>query len=158
MAMGRPGDAAAVEGWPGGRRQKAAPCCEARRGSFDIAVGASGSARALSFSGTTTNDALSRPDLHSLLALQLRRVGVARSPPERWSDGRGAPLSLTGRTRREGGKRGRTLCRETILRTPPSPPRKLFLPPSEFTAGGQESKPRAAGDFKPEGIAHNFPR
>ena len=50
------------------------------------------------------------------------------------------------RARRKEG-RERTLCRKTMLRTPPTPPpppRKLFLPPSEFTAGGQESKPRGS--------------
>ena len=81
----------------------------------------------------------SRPDLHSLLALQLR-VGVVARPPARSSGRRGEPR----RARRKEG-RERTLCRETMLRTPPPPPpRKLFLPPSEFTAGGQESKPRGS--------------
>ena len=81
----------------------------------------------------------SRPDLHSLLALQLRVGVVARSPARSSRRGqKGEPR----RARRKEG-RERTLCRETMLRTPP-PPRKLFLPPSEFTAGGQESKPRGS--------------
>ena len=56
------------------------------------------------------------------------------------------------RARRKEG-RERTLCRETMLRTPPppTPPRKLFLPPSEFTAGGQESKPRGSRGLQDRG-------
>ena len=108
-------------------RQKAAPCCEARRGSFDRA---SGRGRAVSIPGTKA------APIYIAFWRSSYASGSSRARPS-------ARSSEPRRARRKEG-RERTLCRETMLRTPPPPPRKLFLPPSEFTAGGQESKPRGS--------------
>ena len=113
-------------------RQKAAPCCEARRGSFDRA---SGRGRAVSIPGTKA-----APIYIAFWRSSYASGSSRASPPVPAGAGRRANPDGRG-VRKEG--RERTLCRETMLRTPP-PPRKLFLPPSEFTAGGQESKPRGS--------------